>query len=161
MRGRLAASIGFLVLGLGAAAGIALRNSSDHAPGSVGADEARRGIGAAWQRLRHVGDEEVDGAACDPNSLDRGLVMPTGKPTEMACDDARTVVQQARTSLAGPATPIDAAKFASATSDWLDPHGLWSVAPDAPIGPLVQRNAERLLAELEAALARKSPPGGV
>ena len=31
--------------------------------------------------------------------------MPTGEPTAIACDDARTVVQQARTSLAGPGRP--------------------------------------------------------
>src|SRR5262249_11858689 len=120
------------------------------ADGEVPVPEARRGVGAAWNRLRHLGGEEIDGAACDTGSLDRGLAMPTGKPTELSCDDARTVVQQARTSLAGPVAPVDAAKFAAATSDWLDPHGLWSVAPDAPIGPLLRRNAERLLAELEA-----------
>jgi carboxyl-terminal processing protease len=111
---------------------------------------AQRGIGAAWQRLRHLGEEETDSAQLDQSSLDRGLVMPTGKPSEIACDDARTVVAQARSSLAGPVAPVDAAKFAAATSDWLDPNGLWSVAPDAPIGNLVKRSADRLLAELEA-----------
>src|SRR6202034_589881 len=98
-------------------------------------------------------DDDVDGVTDGSSSLDRGLVMPTGLPTEVACDDARTVVQQARTSLAGPVAPVDAAKFAVAASDWLDPHGLWSVAPDAPLGALLRRSSERLLAELEA------PPG--
>ncbi|APR85362.1 Periplasmic protease [Minicystis rosea] len=77
-------------------------------------------------------------------------MMPKGDPTSVSCDDARTVVHQARTSLAAPVAPIDAAKFAAATNDWLDPHGLWSVAPDAPVGQLLRRNGDRLLADLEA-----------
>lgn len=114
---------------------------------------ARKGLAAWTEHARHLGEEEIDGAALDPVSLDRGLVMPKGDPTAISCDDARTVVLQARTSLAAPVPPLDAAKFAAATSDWLDPHGLWSVAPDAPIGALLTRNSDRLLAELEA------PPG--
>ena len=31
--------------------------------------------------------------------------------------------------------PVDAAAFAEGVADWLDPHGLWSAAPDAPVGP--------------------------
>ncbi|MFT3775500.1 MAG: S41 family peptidase [Minicystis sp.] len=112
---------------------------------------ARRGLAVWVERARHVGDEEIDGTACDQSSLDRGLVMPKGDPTSVSCDDARTVVQQARSSLAAPVAPIDAAKFAAAANDWLDPHGLWSVAPDAPAGSLMRRNGDRLLAELEAA----------
>jgi carboxyl-terminal processing protease len=111
---------------------------------------AVRGVAREVQRVRQVADEEIDGAACDQNALDRGLVMPSGDPTALGCDEARTVVQQARTSIAAPVAPVDAAKFAAATVDWLDPHGLWSVAPDAPIGASLRRNADRLLAELEA-----------
>jgi carboxyl-terminal processing protease len=129
-------------------AGLVWRLAAVHAPLPV--LEAHQGIARVVQSLRHVGDEEIDGTSCDPNALDRGLVMPTGKPTQVACDEARTVVQQARTSIAGPTAPIDAAKFAAATNDWLDPHGLWSVAPDAPAGGALTRNADRLLAELEA-----------
>ena len=149
---RLAAAIGSIVLGLGAVG--LVRRPPALAPLVEGlhphAAEAQRGIGLAVHRLGHLGDEESDGTACDPDALDRGLVMPTGQPTELACDDARTVVQQARASMAGPVAPVDAAKFAAATSDWLDPHGLWSVAPDAPLGARVRHEGERLLAELEA-----------
>jgi carboxyl-terminal processing protease len=146
VRRRLAAAVGSLLLALGVA-GV---GSAVLAPPRRAPPEAQRGIAAAWQQLRLLPEEETDGALADQSSLDRGLVMPTGKPSEVACDDARTVVQQARTSLAGPTAPVDAAKFAAATSDWLDPNGLWSVAPDAPLGSLVKRNADRLLAELEA-----------
>ena len=144
MRTRGAIQLAGLVTIAVAALGVAIQ------PAPVQPISAQRGLAAWVAQARHVGGEEIDGAACDQGSLDRGLVMPTGDPTSLTCDDARTVVQQARTSLAAPVAPIDAAKFAAATNDWLDPHGLWSVAPDAPIGALVRRNGERLLAELEA-----------
>jgi carboxyl-terminal processing protease len=145
----LAAAVSFLGAGV-VAAGVWLRPPAPPLP-----PLARSGVAQEVEQVRHLveADEEIDGATCDQGSLDRGLVMPTGEPTAVDCDEARTVVQQARTSLAGPAAPIDGAKFAAAANDWLDPHGLWSVAPDAPIGAALRRNADRLIAELEA------PPG--
>jgi carboxyl-terminal processing protease len=142
---RLGVSLTGIVLALGAL-GLVARPPADKPL------EARRGLALSIEHQRHLGDEEIDGTSCDRNALDRGLVMPTGEPTSVTCNDARTVVNQARSSLAGPVAPVDPAKFAAATVDWLDPHGLWSVAPDAPIGALVRRNGERLLAELEAPL---------
>ncbi len=87
---------------------------------------------------------EDDGAGA------RALAFPTGEPPELSCDQARRIVAQARGSLAVPAETVDPAKFALATSDWLDPHGLWSVAPDSPIAPAIQRASLQLIAELEA-----------
>ncbi len=110
---------------------------------------AMRGVALWAERARTLGDEEVDAASCDQNALDRGLILPTGEATALGCDDARTIVLQARTSMAADVPAVDAAKFAEATADWLDPHGLWSVAPDAPAGALVKRNADRLLVELQ------------
>jgi carboxyl-terminal processing protease len=110
---------------------------------------AMRGVALWAERARTLGDEEVDSASCDQNALDRGMILPTGEPTALSCDDARTVVLQAHTSMAGEVPAVDAAKFAEATADWLDPHGLWSVAPDTPAGGLVKRDGERLLAELQ------------
>lgn len=81
---------------------------------------------------------------------ERALVLPTGEAPALDCDQARRIVAQARETMAAPADAIDPAKFASMTSDWLDPHGLWSVAPDSPLGPLLQKRAPELLAELEA-----------
>jgi carboxyl-terminal processing protease len=144
---RLAGSVATLLAGF-TAAGLWFRAPLPRPP------LARSGLGMEAEQVRNLDDdEEIDGATCDQNALDRGLVMPTGDPTALDCDEGRTVVQQARTGLAGPVAPVDAAKFAAAANDWLDPHGLWSVAPDAPIGALLRRNADRLLAELEA------PPG--
>ncbi|MFO0588652.1 MAG: S41 family peptidase [Polyangiaceae bacterium] len=84
------------------------------------------------------------------DSGDRRLTMPTGAPTMLTCDEGRRIVSQARTSLAGTPPPVDAEKLGEATADWLDPHGLWSVAPDTPAGPAIKRAAADLLAELEA-----------
>jgi len=96
--------------------------------------------------------EEPRGAPYDP-AADRRLTLPTGAPTALECDEARRIIAQARTQLAGPPPPVEAAKFGDAAADWLDPHGLWSVAPDAPAGPLLRRVASELMAEIEA------PPG--
>ncbi|MDI1445670.1 S41 family peptidase [Polyangium sp. 6x1] len=115
---------------------------------------AARGI-ALWSlRTLDVTDEEDLGAECGAPS-DGGLVLPTGAPAALSCEAARSIVAQVRTNLAAPVTDIEAAKFADGVVDWLDPHGLWSVAPDAPVAPVVRREGERLLRELEAA-----PNGG-
>ncbi|HVK65991.1 MAG TPA: S41 family peptidase [Polyangium sp.] len=115
---------------------------------------ATRGI-ALWSlRTLDVVDEEDLGAECGAPS-EGGLVLPTGAPAALSCDAARSIIAQVRTNLAAPVTDVEAAKFADGVVDWLDPHGLWSVAPDAPVAPLVRREGERLLRELEAA-----PNGG-
>lgn len=111
---------------------------------------AHKGLAASVERARAAGDEEVDAASADQGPLDRGLAQPTGEPTALSCDDARMIVQQARSSMAAPVSGVDAAKFAEAAADWLDPHGLWSIAPDAPVGGELRHNGERLLAELQA-----------
>jgi carboxyl-terminal processing protease len=141
---RLATSVTCVLCGAATIA-LALR---DPAPAPL---EARKGLARWVDRALAAGDEEIDGKSCDQNALDRGLLLPTGDPTALGCDDARTVVQQARTSMAAPVAGIDAAKFAEATADWLDPQGLWSAARDAPVGALVKRSGDRLLAELQAA----------
>jgi carboxyl-terminal processing protease len=92
-----------------------------------------------------------DGDLGDDGEYDHAMVIPSGAPTALGCDDARTIVEQARSGLAAPPGPVDPAKFAAATADWLDPHGLWSVAPDSPVGPLIRAHGAELLRELEAA----------
>ncbi|WP_437761484.1 S41 family peptidase [Sorangium sp. So ce764] len=111
---------------------------------------ARRGIARPLLHTVAPDDEEIDGVGCDPNALDRGIAVPTGAPTSLGCEQARAIVAQARTTLAAPPLRVDPAKFAEATSDWLDPHGLWSVAPDTPVGASLRREAVALLDELQA-----------
>lgn len=142
---RLATSIACILFG---SATIALSlNPPEPTPEPL---RAARGA-AYWAiRARNACADTQAGELVDQSPIDRALTLPTGEPTSLACDDARTVVQQARSSLAAPGSKIDAAKFAEAAIDWLDPHGLWSVAPDTPVGPLLQKSREHLVAELEA-----------
>jgi carboxyl-terminal processing protease len=100
-----------------------------------------------------TGGDETDETSGGSKMLERGLQVPTGAPTALGCDDARAIVAQARAAIAAPASAIDPARFAEATSDWLDPHGLWSVAPDTPVGPALRQEGEGLLTEIQ------QPPG--
>lgn len=84
----------------------------------------------------------------------RALVLPSGKPPSLTCREARRVIKQARELLAVEPSPVDPKRFAAATSDWLDPHGLWSVSPDAPISTALAKRASELLVDLETG------PGG-
>ena len=59
------------------------------------------------------------------------------------------IAAQARTQLAQPPHPVDPIQFATYTADWLDPHGLWSAAPDSPIGSALQQSASLLLSSLQ------------
>src|ERR1700730_16027219 len=62
----------------------------------------------------------------------RAFRVPTGQAPALSCEAARAVIAQARSQLAYPPEAVDAKSFAEAAADWLDPYGLWSVAPDAP-----------------------------
>jgi len=75
--------------------------------------------------------------------------MPTGEPAAIDCRTAQTIVKQVRSALAYPPPPIDPNELASATSDWLDPHGMWSAADDSPIEPLLASRARDLAREVE------------
>jgi carboxyl-terminal processing protease len=81
----------------------------------------------------------------------KGVVWPTGELPRLRCDEARRITRQARDLRAVPADPVMADRLASATVDWLDPHGFWSMAADAPIARAIEEQREALLHELEAA----------
>lgn len=78
------------------------------------------------------------------------LATPNGAPPQLTCDEAKRVVAQARGLLAASPPSVDAKAFGEAVIDWIDPHGLWTAAPDAPAAAVVKRRARELLAELEA-----------
>jgi|HubBroStandDraft_1064217.scaffolds.fasta_scaffold08591_3 carboxyl-terminal processing protease len=75
--------------------------------------------------------------------------IPAGGTPSLACEAARSIVRQARTQLGYAPSAVEPRSFAEATADWLDPYGLWSVAPDTPIGESFDRGASALLADLE------------
>jgi carboxyl-terminal processing protease len=76
--------------------------------------------------------------------------VPSGDAPALGCDDARAIVAQARTELAYAPDPVECKGFADATADWLDPYGLWSVAPDTPVAAAFDAHAADLLAEVES-----------
>jgi carboxyl-terminal processing protease len=75
--------------------------------------------------------------------------VPTGQAPGLSCEAARAVVAQARSQLACAPESVDAKSFAEAAADWLDPYGLWSVAPDTPLAASFDRRAAELLADVE------------
>jgi carboxyl-terminal processing protease len=75
--------------------------------------------------------------------------VPSGEPAALTCDAARAIVNQVRTGLAYEPEPVSPRALASGTADWLDPHGLWSAAPDAPIEAALTAHAAELVHTLE------------
>jgi carboxyl-terminal processing protease len=83
--------------------------------------------------------------------------LPAGQAPALGCDAARAIVAQARAQLAYAPDVVDSKAFAEAAADWLDPYGLWSVAPDAPVGGAFERRAAELLADVEGRGGRDCP----
>ena len=92
-----------------------------------------------------------NGPPDDSHDDERSYVfrIPTGEPTALSCDEARTIVDQVRAGLAYAPEPVKAASFATSAADWLDPHGLLSLAKDAPTTRALQKAAPELLADIE------------
>jgi carboxyl-terminal processing protease len=82
-------------------------------------------------------------------SDDYAFPVPSGKPSSLTCADARMIIQQVRGTLAYAPPALSASALATATADWLDPHGLWSASPDSPIPEVLGQEAEPLLVDLE------------
>lgn len=95
-------------------------------------------------------DCRPDGARSGERRIGRGIELPTGAPAALSCRDARWVVAQARSHLAAEPQAVDARQLTDATVDWLDPHGLWSASPDAPLAAFLHKHEKELLRELEA-----------
>src|SRR5450432_1304097 len=85
-------------------------------PASVGAEDGRTDGGKASDRI-----------------AGRSFQLPTEVPVGLSCPDVRRVIAQARLHFAAEPEPVDPRALADATVDWLDPHGLWSASPDAPL----------------------------
>jgi carboxyl-terminal processing protease len=86
----------------------------------------------------------------DPDSDDPYIFrIPSGEPTALSCEEARVIIEQVRGGLAYPPEAVPRIAFATATADWLDPHGLLSLASDAPTSRAITAAAPELLADLE------------
>jgi carboxyl-terminal processing protease len=116
--------------------GVPSGSPGQHAPGRAPAEP--------------FGSERVDGGSEDDDRA-YDFRLPSGKPTALSCEDARHIVEQVRQGLAYEPDKVAPSVFADATSDWLDPHGLWSLPEDAPALAALHEQAPALLRELEGA----------
>ncbi len=73
---------------------------------------------------------------------------PTGSAARIDCAAALGVVAFARSELATPVVPPVPAEFAESWRSSLDPHGLWSAAPDSPLATALGQHAGALLTSL-------------
>jgi carboxyl-terminal processing protease len=85
------------------------------------------------------------------------LVRPTGVPPGLECEQARRVIREVKTRFAAELTRPVPSLFAELVTSWLDPHGLWSAASDAPTAASIADQSARLLDELEAGPASDLP----
>jgi carboxyl-terminal processing protease len=112
---------------------------------------------AAKPQLRAAGAPSVEApepgqAAQSPSGDDacsHDFRMPQGRAPSLTCEGAQAIVAQARKQLGYAPAPVEARALADAAVDWLDPYGLWSVAPDAPVAEMFEHGAGPLLADLE------------
>ena len=137
------------------------------APTTIASLAAGIGCLLAWQAMRvpapvaPIEPKPLPAAAkaTEDNSADAGkaldrlatrsLQLPTGLPAGLSCRDVRKVIAQARLHLAADPERLDARSVADATVDWLDPHGLWSASPDAPLSAFLRKHAREFVRELE------------
>lgn len=63
----------------------------------------------------------------------------------MSCVAARGIVAQVTRQLVQPPEAPDEQAFAAAVIDWLDPHGLWSAAPESPVAEAIRQKAHGIL----------------
>ena len=113
--------------------------------------EQRRGLDgtSAVEPLRPRALPSVEPApAASVEPEPRALSLPTGAPPRISCEDARRVTTFLQRELAAP--PIDPrpSELAASWSAMLDPHGLWSAAPDSPLASELAAAAPDMLASL-------------
>lgn len=116
------------------------------------APRVERSVQAAQEDA--AAEPEVDGDGREDDARDFAFRLPSGEPTALACEQARAIVAQVRAGLAYPPAPAPIDALGPSAADWLDPHGLLTLAHDAPTGALVARASGPLVADLEGPSAR-------
>jgi carboxyl-terminal processing protease len=76
------------------------------------------------------------------------MVLPSGAPTRISCDDAQRVTAYLQRELAAPPIAPTPAELAELWGGMLDPHGLWSAAPDSPVQSELMAAAPEMLGSL-------------
>lgn len=91
---------------------------------------------------------EHEGADIGSGCRERPLRTPTGAPLRLTCEEARAILAEVHARYAGPSDEPDAEPFPELVAGWLDPHGLWSAAPDSPVADALERDGAALLSEV-------------
>ncbi len=133
---------------------------------SLGLAVAPHGQGTAPLPERETARSDaafVDDPADEPREEPGNYAFrpPSGQPPSLTCADARRVVQQVHATLAYAPHPVASGAIATATADWLDPHGLWSASPDSPVPAALAREGHRLLDELDGGTDSCAASGAV
>jgi carboxyl-terminal processing protease len=79
---------------------------------------------------------------------EHGLALPTGAPSRISCADAQRVTLFMARELAVPPLPPTPGELSALWAGSMDPHGLWSAAPDSPLQVALAQAAEAMLGEL-------------
>jgi carboxyl-terminal processing protease len=88
---------------------------------------------------------------------ERPLVAPSGGPPRLTCREARAILDELSSRFAGSLTTPRGRAFGNLVVGWLDPHGLWSAAPDSPLGPALRSHADALMAEMHRPASATEP----
>jgi carboxyl-terminal processing protease len=78
----------------------------------------------------------------------RAMALPSGAPTRLSCDEAQRVTAFLQRELAAPPIAPTPSELAELWGGMLDPHGLWSAAPDSPLPSELVAAAPEMLASL-------------
>jgi len=108
----------------------------------VGAHAEHTGAAKGPAAPTSLGEDKLDEV--------RPLKVPSGEAPRLRCAQARAIVTEVRRRLPAEPPRVAAPLFAELWTDWFDPHGLWSAAPDAPLADAARARATALLAELES-----------
>jgi carboxyl-terminal processing protease len=76
------------------------------------------------------------------------MALPSGAPTRITCQDAQRVTAFLHRELAAPPVVPPARELAEVWGSLLDPHGLWSAAPDSPLRTQLEAAAPGILQSL-------------
>ena len=88
--------------------------------------------------------------------------IPSGNTSEVSCADMHSIIEQVDSTLAYEPDDVDARELVDATLDWIDPHGLWAIAEDAPLGDFLTTRAKTLKSSLHTeSCAFSDEAGGV
>jgi carboxyl-terminal processing protease len=83
----------------------------------------------------------------------RRLALPHGAPPHISCSEAQRATSFLARELAAPPIAPTPGEFAQLWVGLMDPHGLWSAAPDSPIASELVQAAPDMLRSLHEGLA--------